>query len=75
MKSNTGRTLITCREAATKYECSMRYVRKLAKDGEIYAEMIAGCYMVSEADLASRKAKVARGKGRHKPKAQRFAAG
>lgn len=75
MKNDTGRKLLTCRDAAEKYGCSMRYIRKLAKDGQVYAEMVAGSYMVSEADLASRKAKVAKGKGRHKPKAQRFAAG
>lgn len=75
MKNDTGRKLLTCRDAAEKYGCSMRYIRKLASDGQVYAEIVAGSYMVSEADLASRKAKVAKGKGRHKPKAQRFAAG
>lgn len=75
MKDDTGRKMLSCREAAEKYGCSMRWIRKLAKEGEIYAETVAGSYMVSEADLASKKAKVAKGKGRHKPKAEKFKPG
>jgi excisionase family DNA binding protein len=75
MKDDTGRKMLTCREAAEKYGCSMRYIRKLAKDGEIRSETVAGSYMVAEADVASRKAKVAKGKGRHKPKASKFRPG
>jgi excisionase family DNA binding protein len=75
MKDDTGRKMLSCREAAQKYGCSMRYIRKLAKDGEIRSETVAGSYMVAEADVASRKAKVAKGKGRHKPKASKFRPG
>lgn len=75
MKDDTGRKLLSCRDAAKKYGCSMRYIRKLAKDGEIYSEVMAGSYMVAEADVAARKAKVAKGQGRHKPKASKFRAG
>ena len=75
MKDDAGRKMLTCREAAEKYGCSMRYIRKLAKDGQIHAETVAGSYMVAEADIARRKAKVAKGKGRHKPKAEKFKPG
>jgi hypothetical protein len=53
----------------------MRWVRKLAAAGRIYSETVAGCYMVAETDVAKFKAKTAKGKGRHKPKAQEFKAG
>ena len=75
MKNDSGRKLLSCRDAAKKYGCSMRYIRKLAKDGEIYSETVAGSYMVAEDDVAKRKATVAKGKGRHKPKAEKFRAG
>lgn len=75
MKDDSGRKMLSCREAAKKYGCSMRYIRKLAADGEIYSETVAGSYMVSESDVAARKAKVAKGKGRHKPKAEQFKPG
>jgi hypothetical protein len=75
MKNEQGRKLISCREAAEQYRCSMRWVRKLAAAGRIYSETVAGCYMVAETDVAKFKAKTAKGKGRHKPKAQEFKAG
>ena len=75
MKDDTGRKMLSCREAAEKYGCSMRYIRKLAADGKVASEMVAGSYVVSEADVAKLKARVAKGTGRHKPKAKRFGEG
>lgn len=75
MKDDTGRKMLSCREAAEKYGCSMRYIRKLAAAGKVASEIVAGSYMVSEADVAKLKAKVAKGTGRHKPKAKRFGEG
>lgn len=75
MKNEQGRKLISCREAAEQYRCSMRWVRKLAQAGRIYSETVAGCYMVAEADVAKLKAKTSKGTGRHKPKADKFKAG
>jgi predicted transcriptional regulator len=75
MKDDSGRKMLSCRDAAKKYSCSMRYIRRLAKEGKIYSETVAGSYMVSEADVAARKARVAKGKGRHKPKAEGFKPG
>lgn len=75
MKDDKGRKLLSCHDAAKKYGCSMRYIRRLAKDGEIYSETVAGSYMVAEDDVAKRKARVAKGKGRHKPKAEKFRPG
>ena len=75
MKDDTGRKLLSCREAAVKYGCSMRWIRKLALDGKVYSETVGGSYMVAEADVAKLKAKTAKGTGRHKPKATKFKAG
>ena len=75
MKNEQGRKLISCREAAQQYDCSMRWIRKLAGLGRIYSETVAGSYMVAESDVAKIKAKTSKGKGRHKPKAKEFKAG
>jgi hypothetical protein len=75
VKDDTGRKLLSCRDAAVKYGCSMRWIRKLALDGRVYSELQAGSYMVSEADVAKIKAKTAKGTGRHKPKAAKFKPG
>ena len=75
MKDDKGRRMISCRDAAEKYGCTMRYIRKLALAGKLDHEIQAGSYMVSEADVLRLKADVAKGKGRHKPKAERFKEG
>lgn len=75
MKDDKGRKLLSCREAAERYGCSMRYIRKLAKDGTIYSETVAGSYMVSEDDVAKLKDRVGKAKGRHKRKAEKFKPG
>lgn len=75
MKDDTGRKMLSCREAAEKYGCSMRYIRKLAQAGKVASEVVAGSYLVSEADVSRLKAKTAKGTGRHKPKAEKFRPG
>lgn len=75
MKDDAGRKMLSCRDAATRYGCSMRWIRRLAQEGKVYSETVAGSYMVSEADVAKLKAQTAKGKGRHKPKAEKFRPG
>ena len=75
VKNDEGQKLLSCHDAAKRYGCSMRWIRRLAKAGKVYSEMVAGSYMVSEADVAKLKASTAKGKGRHKPKADKFKAG
>ena len=41
-----GRTLITCQDAAKLYGCTMGYMRRLARDGRIYAHLIGRTYLV-----------------------------
>lgn len=75
MRDDKGRKLLSCREAAERYGCSMRYIRKLAQDGKVYSETVAGSYMVAADDVAKIKARVSKGTGRHKPKAEKFRPG
>jgi excisionase family DNA binding protein len=75
MKNDQGRKMLSCREAAEKYGCSMRYIRKLVEGGKLEHEVVGGSYMVAEADVTRLKAQVAKGQGRHKPKAERFKEG
>lgn len=59
MKDDKGRRMLSCREAAEQYGCSMRYIRKLALQGKVTHEVVGGCYLVSADEirkLANRKA-------------------
>ena len=75
MRDDQGRRMISCREAAELYDCSMRYIRKLARDGKVASEVVAGAYVVSADDIRRLKAAVSKGTGRHKPKPRQFKAG
>lgn len=46
-----GRTLITCQDAAKLYGCSMGYIRRLARDGKIFAATIGRTYLVDRSEL------------------------
>lgn len=75
MKNDRGRKMLSCREAAEAYGCSMRYIRRLVEDGKLSSETVAGGYVVPADEVAALKAHVARGTGRHKPKATKFSEG
>ena len=51
LKNDRGRVLISCREAAELYPCSMRYIRKLCQAGRLAYEEVGGTYMVDRAEL------------------------
>ena len=73
MKDEAGRKMLSCKEAAEEYGCTMRYIRKLAKDGRISSEVVGGAYMVAADEvrkLARRKAT-----GREKKRAEGFKPG
>ena len=73
MKDDRGRKLISCREAAEAYGCTMGYIRKLARQGRITHELVCGSYMVSLEEvrkLAGRKAT-----GREKKRSEGFKPG
>ena len=73
MQNESGRKMLSCKEAAEEYGCTMRYIRKLAQDGRISSEVVGGSYMVAADEvrkLAKRKAT-----GREKKRAEGFKAG
>lgn len=73
IRDDSGKKMISCRDAAAEYGCSMRYIRKLAEQGKIDSEMLAGSYVVDAAQvkkLASRKAS-----GRERKRSEGFRAG
>lgn len=51
LKNDRGRVLISCREAAELYPCSMRYIRKLCQAGRLPFEEVGGTYMVDRAEV------------------------
>ena len=58
LKNEKGRKLVSCREAAEAYGCTMRYIRKLAKDQRLSTELHGGAYFFDIEEvkkLASRK--------------------
>lgn len=73
MKDDKGRKMVSCREAAETYGCSMRYIRKLVSEGRLTHEIVAGGYMVALDEvrqIAGRKAS-----GRAKKRSEGFKAG
>jgi excisionase family DNA binding protein len=73
MKDEAGRKMLSCKEAAEEYGCTMRYIRKLAQTGRVSFEVVGGSYMVAAEDirkLAKRKAT-----GRERKRSEGFKAG
>lgn len=71
IEDTQGRVLVSVREAAEKYPCSMSYIRKLILTGKIYSKKIharASVVDLSEViDIASRDAT-----GREKKRSTKF---
>jgi excisionase family DNA binding protein len=58
------RTLITCQDAAKLYGCTMGYIRRLARDGRVFGQLIGRTYLVDAAEvkkLAASGGKLAKG--------------
>lgn len=73
MKDDKGRKMVSCREAAETYGCSMRYIRKLALDGRLTYEIVGGSYMVSLEEV--RKISGRKESGRSRKRAEGFKPG
>ena len=65
--------MLSCREAAEMYGCSMRYIRKLAKDVTIASEVVGGAYMVAADDV--RRLSGRKSEGRERKRSEGFKAG
>lgn len=73
MKDDKGRKMLSCREAAEEYGCSMRYIRKLAFQGKLTREIVGGCYLVSAEEV--RKLARRSASGRERKRSGKFSAG
>lgn len=64
MKDDKGRKMVSCREAAETYGCTMRYIRKLVRDGRLTHEIVAGGYVVSLDEVRQLSGRKASGRAR-----------
>ena len=75
VKNEKGIRLIDCRKAADTYGCTMSYIRRLARDGRLDSQVVAGSYLFDETQVRRLAAEAAGGKGRHKKRAGGFKPG
>jgi excisionase family DNA binding protein len=73
LRDDKGRKLVSCREAAKAYGCTMRYLRKLAKDGRLTTELAGGAYLFDLEEV--RKMASRRDGGRLKKRSEGFRPG
>jgi hypothetical protein len=72
VKSESGRELVPCSEAAEVYGCSMSYMRRLARDDRVRTEEHAGIWWFDIEDV--RKLSCRTDGGRKKKRSQGFQA-
>lgn len=73
--NDEGTRMIDCREAARRYGCTMRYIRKLAHDGKLPHKVIGGSYLFPTAEVDRLKRDAARAEGRHRKRSEGFQPG
>lgn len=72
VKTEDGRTLISCRDAAKEYGCSMSYIRRLARLGRLTPSEMAGGHVFDRAEVRLVAAQAAKSKGRMRKRAAGF---
>ena len=75
LRNERGRKLISCREAAEAYGCTMSYIRRLARLGRLETEEVGGSYVFDEADVRKLASQAAKGEGRQRKRAGGFKPG
>ncbi len=75
LQNDRGRKLISCREAAEAYGCTMSYIRRLARLGRLEHEEVGGTYVFDEAEVKRLAAQAAKAEGRQRKRAVRFKPG
>lgn len=73
--NDEGTKMIDCREAARRYGCTMRYIRRLALDGRLPFKIVGGTYLFPSAEVDRVRKEAAKGEGRHRKRAEGFRAG
>ena len=72
VKNESGRELVPCSEAAEVYDCTMSYMRRLAREGRVRTEEHAGIWWFDIEDV--RKLASRPDGGRKKKRSQGFQA-
>jgi len=67
--------MISCREAAETYGCSMSYIRRLARLGRLDTEEVGGSYVFDEAEVKRLASQAAKAEGRQRKRAGGFRPG
>ncbi len=75
LRNERGRKMISCREAAEAYGCTMSYIRRLARLGRLEHEEVGGTYVFDEAEVKRLAAQAAKAEGRQRKRAVRFKPG
>lgn len=75
LRNERGRRLISCREAAEAYGCTMSYIRRLARLGRLETEEVGGSYVFDETEVKRLAAQAAKGEGRQRKRSGGFKAG
>jgi len=75
IKNDRGRRMISCRQAAEEYGCTMGYIRRMARLKRIEVETVAGRYLVNADSVRKLAAEAAKETGRRKKRAEGFKPG
>ena len=75
LRNERGRKLISCREAAEAYGCTMSYIRRLARLGRLETEEVGGSYVFDESEVRNLASQAAKGEGRQRKRAGGFKPG
>lgn len=75
LRNERGRKLISCREAAEQYGCTMSYIRRLARLGRLETEEVGGSYVFDEAEVRRLANQAAKGEGRQRKRSGGFKPG
>lgn len=75
LRNERGRKLISCREAAEAYGCTMSYIRRLARLGRLETEEVGGSYVFDEAEVRKLAAQASKADGRQRKRAGGFKPG
>jgi excisionase family DNA binding protein len=75
IKDERGRKMISCRDAAREYGCTMGYIRRMVRDGRLEHEFVGRMYFVNADSLKRLASRASKETGRKKKRAEGFKAG
>ncbi len=75
IKNERGRRMISCRQAAAEYGCTMGYIRRMAREGRVEHEFVGRMYLVNAESLKRLASQASKETGRKKKRAEGFKPG